>query len=75
MLRKHSPGLKIVVSYADLGREHYGTLYQAGNWIYLGPSQQSYLKILGELVHPRSIYDLYGKGGQSAHGFATTSIR
>ena len=65
LLRKQSPGLKIVVSYADLGREHYGTLYQAGNWIYLGPSQQSYLKILGELVHPRSVYDRYGKGGQS----------
>ncbi len=65
MLHRQSPGIKVVVSYADFGREHYGTLYQAGNWIYLGPSQQSYLKVLGEVVHPRSIYDRYGKGGQS----------
>jgi hypothetical protein len=65
MLHRQSPGIKVVVSYADLGREHYGTLYQAGNWIFLGPSNQSYLKVLGEVVHPRSIYDRYGKGGQS----------
>ena len=65
MLHRQSPGLKVVVSYADFGREHYGTLYQAGNWIYVGPSQQSYLKILGEVVHPRTVYERFGKGGQS----------
>ncbi len=65
LLRHQSPGLRLVVSYADLGREHLGTIYQAGNWLYLGPSNQCYLRVLGEIVHPRSLYDRYGAGGQS----------
>jgi hypothetical protein len=65
MLRRQSPGLKLVVSFADSGQGHVGTIYQAGGWIYLGPSLQSYLKIRGEVVHPRTVYDRYGPGGQS----------
>ena len=42
-----------------------GTIYQATNFVYLGPSKQPYLKILGEIVHPRTAYDRYGPGGQS----------
>lgn len=65
LLKRQSPGLKLVVSYADFGQGHVGTLYQAGNWIFLGPSSQPYLKVKGEIVHPRSLYDRYGPGGQS----------
>ena len=45
-------------------RRHLGTIYQATNWIYLGGSTQPYLKIKGQIVHPRSVYEWYGKGGQ-----------
>jgi hypothetical protein len=55
----------LVVSYADLGEGHVGTIYQAGGWLYLGTSEQGYLKIHGRIVHPRTVYDRYGRGGQS----------
>jgi hypothetical protein len=65
LLRRQSPGLRLIVSFADSGRGHRGTIYQAGGWLYLGVSEQSYIKIRGEIVHPRSVYDRYGPGGQS----------
>lgn len=36
MLRKQSPGLKLIVSYSDLDQDHLGTLYQASNFVYVG---------------------------------------
>lgn len=65
LLKRQSPGLRLVVSYADLGQDHIGTIYQAGGWLYLGTSEQGYLKIHGRIVHPRTVYDRYGPGGQS----------
>lgn len=35
-LHKDEPQIKLVVSYADMDQDHYGTIYQATNWIYLG---------------------------------------
>ena len=65
LLRRQSPGLQLVVSFADSGQAHLGTIYQAGGWLYLGASLQSYIKVRGEVVHPRTLYDRYGRGGQS----------
>lgn len=65
MLRRQSPGLKVVVSYADTKEGHLGTIYQATNWIFLGASTQPYLKVKGKIEHPRSLYDRYGPSGQS----------
>lgn len=65
LLRRQSPGLKLVVSYADSGQGHRGVIYQAGGWIFLGGSEQSYIKVLGKVEHPRSLYDRYGRKGQS----------
>ena len=65
LLKRQSPGLRLVVSYADLGQDHIGTIYQAGGWFYLGYSEQGYLRIHGQVVHPRTVYDRYGPGGQS----------
>lgn len=65
LLRRQSPGLQLVVSFADSGQGHLGTIYQAGGWLYLGASLQSYIKVRGEVVHPRTLYDRYGRGGQS----------
>lgn len=41
MFCKQSPGVKLVVSYADSEQGHHGGIYQAGNWIYTGRSQGS----------------------------------
>ncbi len=65
MLKRQSPGLKLVVSYADAGQGHVGTIYQATNWIFLGAATQPYLKVKGKITHPRTLYDRYGRGGQS----------
>lgn len=64
MLRRQSPGLKVVVSYADTKEGHLGIIYQATNWCFLGGSEQSYFKIKGRIEHPRTLYDRYGPGGQ-----------
>jgi len=37
-LSKHSPKLRLIVSYADPEQGHHGGIYQAGNWIYKGTS-------------------------------------
>ena len=42
-----------------------GSFYQATHWIYLGSATQPYLKVLGQTVHPRALYDRYGRGCQS----------
>ena len=39
-LRASSPGLRAVVSFADPKEGHRGGIYQAGNWIYTGKSNE-----------------------------------
>lgn len=65
MLKQQSPGLRLIVSFADEGQGHMGTLYQAGNWIYLGVAEAAWFRVRGELVHPKTLHSLYGQGGQS----------
>jgi hypothetical protein len=61
LLRKQSPGLRLVVSYADPQQGHVGGIYQAGGWLYLGPSQaQRELVINGADVHKRSAGSRWG---------------
>lgn len=36
MLREQSPGLRLIVSFADPEHGHAGGIYQAMNWLYLG---------------------------------------
>jgi hypothetical protein len=36
LLRKSSPGLRLLVSYADPAQGHHGGIYQAGGWTYAG---------------------------------------
>lgn len=38
LLRRQSPGLRLIVSFADQARGHHGGIYQAMNWIYTGLS-------------------------------------
>ena len=65
MVKRQSPGLKVIVSYADQKEGHVGTIYQATHWIYLGASTQPYIKLQGRITHPRSLHARYGRGGQS----------
>jgi hypothetical protein len=36
MLCIQSPGMRLIISFADTKQGHHGGIYQAGNWIYTG---------------------------------------
>ena len=58
ILKRHCPGIKVVVSYADLDRGHLGAIYQAANWIYVGRMTQGEccaFIIRGKRMHKRSV--------------------
>lgn len=58
-LRKQSPKLQLVVSYADCDQDHHGGIYQATNWIYDGKYNDGSLGafiIKGKKTHPKSVY-------------------
>lgn len=60
LLRRQSPGLRLVVSYADPSHNHIGTLYQAMGWLHLGTTQrESLIRLHGRLVHPRTVTSRY----------------
>lgn len=61
LLHRCSPGLKLVISYADPGMQHHGGIYQAGNWLYLGTSQPQTRKMAyGKPYHKRSVSSVIG---------------
>lgn len=35
-LKANNPGLRLIISFADSYQGHVGTIYQAGNWFFLG---------------------------------------
>lgn len=57
MLPKYAPMARLVISYADKGQDHIGTIYQASNWIYTGGSKSSGQEyyVNGKRTHPSSI--------------------
>jgi hypothetical protein len=61
MLKKLSPGLRLIVSFADTEQDHHGGIYQGGNWIYTGQSKPAdeYV-VYGKRMHGRSMRALYG---------------
>jgi hypothetical protein len=65
MVSKHSPGLKLLTSFADTAQGHVGTIYQASGWLYFGGKEKGAYSVNGIIVHPRTLHNSYGKGGQS----------
>jgi hypothetical protein len=60
LLRKQSPRLRLLVSYADPEQGHVGVLYQAMNWLYLGTTnRESLIRLNGRLFHPRTVTSRY----------------
>lgn len=57
MLKKSSPGLRLVVSFADPEEGHAGGIYKAGNWIYTGTSSATVEYFVGgKWRHVRSAH-------------------
>jgi hypothetical protein len=68
-LHKNSPGLRLIVSYADPLQGHHGGVYQAGGWVYTGASQaQCEVMHNGKVMHKRTANALFGtiKGMQKS---------
>jgi hypothetical protein len=62
ILKRQSPGLRLVVSYADPEQNHKGIIYQASNWVYCGSSQPQRfaLGLHGEIVHKKTMHSKRG---------------
>jgi hypothetical protein len=68
-LKANSPGLRLIISYADPLQGHHGGIYQAGNWVYCGRSQaQQEVMHNGKIMHKRTANSLFGtiKGMQKS---------
>lgn len=60
-LKKNSPGLKMIISFADPEQGHHGGIYQATNWIYSGMTTPADEYIVnGKRMHGRSMRAAYG---------------
>ena len=56
-LVKSNPDLRLVVSYADPLKGHHGGIYQAGNWVYTGPTSpcEWFREVsTGKMIHSHS---------------------
>lgn len=50
-----SPGVRLLVSYADTREGHHGGIYQAMNWIYVGPTLPKFdFELDGMILQRRS---------------------
>lgn len=56
-LKKNSPNIELIVSFADPNEGHHGGIYQATNWIYTGQSSKSlkYIDKQGREWHGRQV--------------------
>ena len=60
-LRKNSPGIRLIISFADPEQGHHGGVYQATNWIYNGKTNAADEYVVnGKRMHGRSMRALYG---------------
>jgi hypothetical protein len=61
MLRRQSPGVRLVVSYADPAHGHHGGIYQATNWLYVGLThREAMLRVRGRAAHGRTVSSRFG---------------
>ncbi len=68
MLKKHCPGLRLIISYADCDQNHHGGIYAAGGWVYIGQVQTGggtpKFRVRGRVMHGRSVHARFGTGAQ-----------
>lgn len=61
MLHRQSPGIRLLVSFADDSHGHHGGIYQAMNWTFVGDVRTPTNVIVnGEPIHRRSAHAKYG---------------
>src|SRR6266542_518273 len=58
---KEMPGIRLLVSYADLNQGHEGKIYQASNWLFVGTTgHEAGIMLNRKLTHRRTINSKYG---------------
>lgn len=64
MLHRQSPGLKLLVSFADPVQGHHGGIYQANGWLFCGTSSPSFeWRLDGKRLNKRAFTGAnFGKG-------------
>jgi hypothetical protein len=57
LIKKKSPTVRLLISYADVGQNHIGIIYQATNWIFIDQSKSSGTDVFykGKWRHDRNI--------------------
>ncbi len=61
MLKREMPGIRLLVSYADLNQGHEGKIYQASNWLFVGTTgHEAGIMLNRKLTHRRTINSKYG---------------
>jgi hypothetical protein len=61
MLKRQMPGIRLIISYADLNHGHIGKIYQASNWLFVGMTgHEAGIMLNGKLTHRRTINSKYG---------------
>lgn len=60
LVKKYAPNVKLIVSYADSEKGHYGTIYQATNFYYTGYSTDTNLLVNGKREHRRTLVSRLG---------------
>jgi hypothetical protein len=76
-LKKQSPGLRLLVSFADPSEGHHGGIYQASGWQYAGISPQTVEWILNGKRLNRRAYtgQQFGGGKASVAGIPKGAIK
>jgi hypothetical protein len=68
-LREQSPGVRLLVSYADPSEGHNGGIYQAMNWLYVGKSSASFSYMIdGKKWHKKAAWASFGTNKAEALG-------
>lgn len=77
LLRKQSPGLRLLVSFADPSEGHHGGIYQAHGWVYAGKSPRSVEWVLNGKRLNRRAYtgQQFGGGKSSVAGIPKGAIK
>ena len=61
LLKQQSPGMRLVVSFADPEQGHHGGIYQGGGWVYVGATKlQKAVVVNGRVMHKRSASSKFG---------------
>lgn len=72
-LKRNSPELRLIVSFADPQYGHHGGVYQAGNWVYVGDTSNGveYWKD-GRRLHSRQVSE---KGWNIQQGMKRKTVK